>query len=220
VLSSRPVGRRGCAPCRRSLSGTANLWNETVATLATGQTAPAWLGLTRRLGILTQMLIATGRFTVGGEAGGHPTGGPVTFAPPCEKRDRWLVAHAEFLVGLMDSPVEVNGTDCASPFDTMVHGPSTASNPGACDQGARRTLRWTHGSLVCPCAEDFGTKTCHMDQSCRTARHSRSRSPSQGLSISPYKELGWQPATGPRLFTGGAKVTGPPWGCPPASPQP
>ena len=70
--------------------GPRNLWNETVATVGHGR-APR-LGLTCAFGSSTQTLIATGWFTVPVKLAATPTGGPVTFAPPCEKASTggWL----------------------------------------------------------------------------------------------------------------------------------
>src|SRR4029077_5122780 len=120
------------APCwstgKRPLSkvtfpGPRNLWNETVATLATGpNSAGGGSASPGALGSSTQTLIATGWFTVAVKLADTPTGGPVTFAPPCEKARTggWLPMPSS-LYGLMGYPLlRVNGIDCASPFDTMV----------------------------------------------------------------------------------------------------
>ena len=66
--------------------GPRNLWNETVATLATGPNAAGGASASPgAFGSSTQTLIATGWFTVPVKLAETAVGGPVTFAPPCEK---------------------------------------------------------------------------------------------------------------------------------------
>ena len=84
------------APCfgtgTRALSkvtvpGPRNLWSETVAMDPFGSPNPAGGASTSpgAFGSSTQTAIATGCATVPVKLAETPVGGPVTFAPPCEK---------------------------------------------------------------------------------------------------------------------------------------
>src|SRR5580704_19316167 len=105
--------------------GPRNSWSETVATEPGASPDPSGAASASpgAFGSSTQTLIVTGWFTVPVRVAETPVGGPVTFAPPCEKAriGGWLPMPSS-LNGLMGYLwLSVNGTDCVSPFDTIVH---------------------------------------------------------------------------------------------------